>query len=213
MPHPFARGNASLQLGFQLLDGFGQIRIVWIESQGTAKLFQSLLNHSLGKVNPTQIDIGKMPWLITLSFLCFFQPRHRFIQFLLLHQVDADVIVRITKFRIELNSNLALGDGLVDPALETVGPAQIGMGVCSWTKGDGFFVEANRFIQLTGHLMVHGAFNQFHGLVVILLRSHSSYTPQAPLSWMFAPLTYRASSDSKNRPADAASSTLPTKPA
>jgi hypothetical protein len=60
---------------------------------------------------------------------------------LLLHQVDADVVIRVAELGVDFDGNLALSDGFVQAAFEAVGPAEIGVGVGGGVERDGFFVE------------------------------------------------------------------------
>ncbi len=62
----------------------------------------------------------------------FFEIGHRFIITPELHQVYADVIVGIAKFRINTDGLLRLRYGLLVFSHVAVGPAQVGMSFCRW---------------------------------------------------------------------------------
>ena len=47
-----------------------------------------------------------------------FQPRNGVIEALLLHEVDTDIVIGIAELGVELNGDLTLSDGLVEPALK-----------------------------------------------------------------------------------------------
>ena len=68
-----------------------------------------------------------MAWLVAARFRGALEPGNRFIKAILFDQVGPDIVVRVTEIGIDLNGALAFGDGLVDPALEMVGPTEKGV--------------------------------------------------------------------------------------
>src|SRR5882757_7976561 len=66
----------------------------------------------------------KMPRLVPPRFNGSFQPGDRFFESSHLDHVRADIVVRVTEFRIKFNSSLALRDCFVQSALEMIRPTQ-----------------------------------------------------------------------------------------
>ena len=121
--------------------------IVGIDFQRAAEFLQRLLNHSFVEIDPPQINIRKVARLVARRRFGTLQPGNGVVEALLLHKVDADVIVGVAEFGVELDGDLALGDGFVEPSLKTIGPAEIGMGIGSRVNGNGFLIKQNGLVE------------------------------------------------------------------
>src|SRR6267378_411819 len=103
--------------------------------QGIARLdFQRFLEaahgvavHLLSEIRAAQVVMRKMARLVAARFRGALQPGYRFLEAAQLDQVSADVVVRIPKFRIDLDGALALHDGFFNAPLEMIGPAEKGV--------------------------------------------------------------------------------------
>src|SRR5262245_24481287 len=90
---------------------------------GLLKLFERFEPIPPRHVDPAAIQIGEVAWLIAWSLLGLLQPGEGLIKQPLLHEIDPDIVVRITEIRVDLNGPLAFLNGLVQSFLETVCPA------------------------------------------------------------------------------------------
>src|SRR5688572_8497008 len=97
----------SLQLSLQLFDQLSKVCIVGINFERSAKFFQGFLDHSFSQINPPQIDVRKVTRLIALGGLSALQPRNRVVEPLLLHEIDANVVIRVAELGVQTNGNFA----------------------------------------------------------------------------------------------------------
>ena len=120
------------------------------------ELAERLPPASLLYVDPPQVHEGKLPRFVAFGLFGLFKPRDRLVQFVLMHQVDSDVVVWIAELRIDLDRAEALLGGLRQAALETHGPPQEGMGLRRRIHLDRVLVELDRSIQLSLYLVAVG---------------------------------------------------------
>ncbi len=113
-----------------------------------------------------------MARLIAFGVFRPLEPGNGVVEFLLLHQVDADVVVGVAEFGVDLDGDLALGDGFVQAALKAIGPAQIGISIGRGVERDGLSVEPDGGVELLGHLQFHRFADELDGALLIFARGH-----------------------------------------
>src|SRR5439155_24696585 len=72
---------------------------------------------SLLYVDPPQVHEGQLPRFIAFGLFGLFKPRDRLVEFVLMHQVDSDVLAWIAELRIDIDRAEALFIGLRQAAL------------------------------------------------------------------------------------------------
>src|SRR6185369_7930679 len=142
-----------VQAASQGMQRLGGALVLGGGADGGLELPQRLPPFALFEVDPSEVHVRELPWLVPLGQLGPLQPRHRLIQPVLLHQVDADVVVRVAEVGIDVDRQVALARRLVEPPLEGIGPAQERVGLGGGTDADRFLVERDGAIELARHLV------------------------------------------------------------
>src|SRR5262245_12733084 len=70
--------------------------------------------------SPAQIHVGELPGLVPLGVLGLLEPGDGLVELVLLHQVDADVVIGVAELRIDLDGAVAFRRGLVEAPLKRV---------------------------------------------------------------------------------------------
>src|ERR1700674_3485283 len=91
------------------------------------KLFAGAIDRAFGEIGASQVEIRKVPRVISLCRNRPLEPGNGFVKAFEPDEVGADIVVGIAEFRIDLDGALALGDRLVDLSLEVEGPAEKGV--------------------------------------------------------------------------------------
>src|SRR5262245_25774263 len=161
-----------LQFGIQLFNKLSKLAVVGIDFQRTAKFVEGFLNHAFGQINPAEIDEWEVAWFVTSGRFGLLEPRDSVVKALLLHQIHTDVVIGIAKFGVELDGDLALGNGFVEPADETIGPTQISMRIGGGEERDRFFVKTDRVLELLRHLVSHRLFDELKRPFLVSVSCH-----------------------------------------
>src|SRR5215469_922936 len=98
----------------------------------------------------------KMPRFVAARFGGTFEPGNRFIKAILFDQVGSDVVVRVAKVGIDLDGALAFENGLVNAALEMVGPTEKGVRLGGGVHFEGKLVKLDGAIVIAFHLRLVG---------------------------------------------------------
>src|SRR4030095_12146557 len=125
-----------------------------------------------GQINPAEIDEWKVPRFVTGGRFGLFQPWDGVVKALLLHSIHTYVVIGIAKFGVELDGDLALCNGFVEPADETIGPTQISMRIGGRVERDRFFVKTDRVLELLRHLVSHRLFDELKRPFLISVSCH-----------------------------------------
>src|SRR5262245_29503958 len=125
-------------------------------ADGGLELAQGIPPFALFEVDPAQVHVRELPGLVALGVLGLLQPRNGVVESVLLHEIDADVVVGVAEVGIELDRPVTLPGGFLEPALERVAPAEEGMRLGGRADADRFLVEGDGAIQLPGHLVAIG---------------------------------------------------------
>src|SRR5258705_236618 len=128
---------------------FRRVYVARSQPHSPLELAERLPPASLLYIDPPQVQERELPRFVALGLLGLFEPPDRLVQLVLLHQVDADVVVRIAELSIDLDGAEALLGGLCQVALEAHGPPQEGMCLCRRIDLDRFAVELDRSIHVS----------------------------------------------------------------
>src|SRR5438874_7390767 len=102
-------------------------RVVRVDLERLVELPQGLRQVALGQVDPAQVQVWEVTWLVPRRALGALEPGHRVVEVALLNQVRANVVVRVAEVRIDLDGALALRDRALDVARVRIDPAEEGM--------------------------------------------------------------------------------------
>ena len=81
-----------------------------------------------------------------------FEPRDGLVELPLFEEVGADVVVGVAEVGIDRDRLFALGDRVVEPVLEAVGPAEKRVRLGGRVACDRLAVARDRLVEATGHL-------------------------------------------------------------
>src|SRR5437867_705840 len=123
--------------------------VTWSQPHSLLEFAERLPPVPLPDVNPSQIHEGELPRFVAFGLLSLFEPRDGFVELVLLHQVDPDVVVRIAELGIDLDRAKALLCGLRQVALEAHRPPQEGMCLCRRIQLDRLAIELDRSIHIS----------------------------------------------------------------
>jgi hypothetical protein len=149
-----------LQLAAQRLQGFFRQGVVGRELQGLFKVSAGLTKHLLRHVHTSQVVVRIVIGFVAAGLQRPQEPGLSLVVVALLDQIGADVVVRVPKLRVDLDGFLALGDGFVEFALEAIGPAEKGIGLCRRVKVQGAAVKLYCHVIVAAHLILVGFFEQ-----------------------------------------------------
>src|SRR5688500_9713124 len=99
----------------------------------------------------------------------FLTPLDGVAQFALLDQLGADAVLGIAELWIPGNGAMTLLDRVVEPAHETVGPAEERVSLGRRMGRDGLSVERDGFFQFAFHLPLIGALKELPRFTLVFL--------------------------------------------
>ena len=102
------------------------------------------------------------------------EPGDGFIEAAEADQVGADVVIGIAEIGIDSDGALALGDGVLDLALEVIGPAEKSVRFGGGIGFEGILVEHHGTVQFAGHLGLVGFLKQLPGARDVIVRHGSA---------------------------------------
>src|SRR2546428_5398880 len=167
-------GVASVQPSAEAGKDSRRAKVPWSQPRSLLEFAERLPPVPLPDVNPSQIHEGELPRFVAFGLFSLFEPRDQLVQLVLLHQVDADVVVRIAELSIDLDRAQAFLGGLLQAALEAHGPTQEGMCLGRRIQLDGVPVELDRAIQLSPYVAAVGLPPEIRRLPQRLLVFHCS---------------------------------------
>src|SRR5205807_2547533 len=116
------------------------------------ELAQRLPHPALPQVDSTQVQERELARLVAPGLLGLLEPADRLVELVLLHQVDADVVVGVAEVGVDLDGAEALGGGLVQTPSEAQRPAEERVRFSRRANGDRSPVELDRAVQIALHL-------------------------------------------------------------
>src|SRR5215471_631036 len=142
--------------GVRTLDRF-------LDESRLLELAHCLLDLPQLHVDPSQVDVRKVPGLVAWGILGFLEPRNRFLDFAEVNEIRADVVVGVAKVWIDLDRLLALVDGVIVAAEKGISPSQKGMCLGGRTLRYRILVQLERGQIVTTHLLLIGGSQQMLG--------------------------------------------------
>ena len=136
-------------------------RIARLDFQRLLEAAHGVAVHLFPKVRASQIVMRKMPRLVAARFRGTLEPGNRVVKAILFDQVGPDVVVGVAKIGIDLDGALALGDGLLDAALEMIGPTEKGVRLGGGVHFEGKSVKLDGAIVIAFHLRLVGVLQDF----------------------------------------------------
>jgi hypothetical protein len=103
----------------------------------------------------------------------FLKPGNGLVPFLLFNQVGPDIVVRVSKLRIQFDRPQAFGDGAVVVAEERVRPPAEGVGLGGREGLDGTAVELDGLLVLALHLQLVSFLKIFSGGLARIVVGHN----------------------------------------
>src|SRR5882757_3931960 len=135
-----SRRKISIHHAAKIFDGLAGERVARLDLQRLLKLFSRATDQSFREIDASQIEVGKMPGIVSLRRECLLEPGDRFVKTFEVDEVGANIVVRIAKFRIDSDRQLAFGDGLLDFSLKVVRPAKKRVSLCGGMERDGSLI-------------------------------------------------------------------------
>src|ERR1700676_3429955 len=99
-------------------------RVARLDRQRVQKLVAGAIDQALGKVGPAQIEIGKVPGIISFCRDRPLEPGYGFVKAFQPDEICTDIVVGIAEFRVHLDGALALCDCVINFSLEVEGPSE-----------------------------------------------------------------------------------------
>src|SRR5687767_7169587 len=119
--------------------------------------------------------MGERRTLVPFRMHGFLKPRDGVVQLALLDQIGADVVVGIAELGIPGNGAMTLLDRVVEPAHETIGPAEERVRFGRGMGRDGLSVERDGFFQFAFHLPLIGALKELPRFTLVFLAAFALY--------------------------------------
>src|SRR3977135_2162200 len=116
--------TVSIHHAAKVFEGLARQRVARLDRQCFKKLFAGAIDQALGEIGASQVEIGKVPWVISLCRNRLLKPGDGFVKAIEPDEVRADIVVGIAELRIDLDGAFAFGDRLLDLSLEVERPAQ-----------------------------------------------------------------------------------------
>src|SRR5262245_8898199 len=132
--------------------GTPRVGIAGRHAHGALELAQRVPPASLSRVDSPQVHVGELLRLVARRLLGLLEPGDCLVELALLHEVHADVVVRVTEVGIDGDRLEALGRCLLESPLKGIGPAEERVRLRGRTHGDRFLVEADRAVEIAFHL-------------------------------------------------------------
>src|SRR5882762_8648974 len=93
-------------------------------AHGLLQLAQRVGPPPLLRVDAAEVHEGELPRLVSRRLLRALEPRDRFLELVLLHEIDADVVVGVAEVRIDGDGAMAFLDRFLELALKAHRPAE-----------------------------------------------------------------------------------------
>src|SRR5574341_2127708 len=123
-----------------------------LELQGLLEVLDRLPGFVPPDVDAREVEVREVPRLVAGRPDRLLEPGDRLAPLPQLDEVRADVVVRVSELRVDLDRLLALLDRLVVAALKAVRPAQVGVRLGGRANPDRLTVVLDRLVELPGHL-------------------------------------------------------------
>src|SRR5689334_3505191 len=130
----------------------GRLGVGGRETHRGLELAERVPPASLLEIDAAEVHERKLSWLVARRLLGALEPRDRLVELALLHQVHADVVVRVAEVGIHVDRAQALGRGLVEAPLKRVRPSQERVGLGRRTRRDRAPVDLDGALEIAGHL-------------------------------------------------------------
>src|SRR5215212_9470146 len=144
--------HSLIKLALQFAESSNGERIFGIQINRRFVLAERVENFSFRLVDSTEIEMRIKVSLVSVSFKRALKPRDRSVMIAFFYQVSADVVIRVSKIRVNLNRRATLFDGFVRHAHEGVSPAEKRVSFGGRIRGYGLLVEVSRTIKIAAHL-------------------------------------------------------------
>ena len=122
-------------------------------------------------VGAAQIHVRVTVGLVSRGFERALEPGDRTVDIAFLHEVSADVVIGITKRRVDLDRLMTLGDRIVDTSHQAVGPAEKRIRLRRRMHLDRLFVELDGFVKLALDLVLVSLLEKTLGTVLFVSSS------------------------------------------
>src|SRR5262249_25525779 len=133
---PATAESVLVQTAAKRMQGVGEVGVGRSELDGRLELLERLPPASLFEVDPSQIHERKLPRLVPRRLLGALEPGDRLFELALLHEVNADVVIRVAEVGIDLDGAQAFGRGLLEPSLKRIRPPEECVRLRRRTGGD-----------------------------------------------------------------------------
>src|SRR5712691_824377 len=108
----------------QRVERLPRLGIARRQAHRALELAQRVPPAPLTEVDPPEVHVGELARLVARGALGFLEPRDGLIELVLLHQVAADVVIRVAEVGIDLDRPETLPRGLLAPTLEAQRPPE-----------------------------------------------------------------------------------------
>src|SRR5207247_4074658 len=109
MPWRLRAFRASVQTAAERMQGLGEVGVGRSQADGGLELAQRLPPTSLLEVDPTQVHERELAGFVAPRLVGPPEPRDRLLELAMLHEVHADVVVRVAEVGVDLDGPQALG--------------------------------------------------------------------------------------------------------
>src|SRR5882762_5422299 len=108
----------SIHHAAKIFEGLARQLVARLDRQCFQKLFARAIDQALGEIGASQIEMRKVPRVISLCRSRLFEPGDGFVKAIEPDEVRAYIVVGIAELRIDLDGAFAFGDRLLDLSLE-----------------------------------------------------------------------------------------------
>src|SRR5687768_11294465 len=119
--------------------------------------------------------MGERRTLVPFRMHGLLKPRDGVVQFTLLDQIGADVIIGVAELGIAADCAMTLLDRVVESAHEAISPAEKRMSFGRRMGCDGLSVERDCFFQFAFHLPLIGSLKELPRLTLVFLAAFALY--------------------------------------
>src|SRR5437867_6223523 len=111
--------SGSVEATAKRVQRFGRVGIRRRHPHRRLELAERLPPAPLFEIDPAEVHVRELARLVPCRLLGPLQPRNRLVELALLHQVDADVVIRVAEVGIDLDRPQAFRGRLLEPALRS----------------------------------------------------------------------------------------------
>src|SRR6266853_6108636 len=113
----------SIHHAAKVFEGLARQRVARLDRQCFQKLFAGAIDQALGEIGASQIEMRKVPRVISLCRNRLLKPGDGLVKAIEPDEVRAYIVGGIAEFRIDLDGALAFGDRFLDLPLKMESPA------------------------------------------------------------------------------------------